>query len=91
MGLRFRKLENTCLAIQTCIILHNYAIKQRDRYIDPAEFLELDDSDVESDSDDENAPRPTNDNETLTSGKRFRNYIIRSNFTRDGEPIIPLR
>ena len=92
MGFRFRKLEHTCQAIQACIILHNYAIKQRDKYIDPADFLELDSSDSESDSDDENDRyRPRNDNETTLSGKRFRNYIIRNNYTRPGEPIDQIR
>ena len=90
MGLRFRKLANTCLAIQTCIILHNYAIKQRDKYIDPADFLELDNSEEESDSDsdDEMPVRPTTDRETLDSGKHFRNFIIRNNFTSNDEPIV---
>ena len=92
MGFRFRKLQHTCQAIQACIILHNYAIKQRDTYIDPSVFLELDSSDSESDSDEESEHfRPQNDNETLTSGKCFRNYIIRNNFTRAGERIDPLQ
>ena len=48
IGLRFRKLSDCCIAIQTCIVLHNYAVMQRE-YIEYTRNANLDDTIAEDD------------------------------------------
>lgn len=42
VGLRFRSAEKSCVIIQSCLVLHNIAIRRRD-FIEPKVNARLDD------------------------------------------------
>ena len=66
IGLRYRKLHHCCMAIQACIILHNYAIMQWE-HIEYTRHANLDDAVGEDDG----YQRPHTEMQVRAAGQQY--------------------
>lgn len=75
VGLRFRSPEKSCLIIQSCLVLHNIAIRRRD-YIEPKVSTDLDEV--------EDRSGVLNDVEATEAGRVVQKYYAETYFAQRG-------
>ena len=84
MGLRMKEMADNCLIIQTCIILHNFALAKDDP-IELEQFLEIQAEILarlqREASEEQNDSIEIDDRAVLSAGKRFRQYVVDTHFT----------
>ena len=79
-----KDIADNCLIIQTCILLHNFALGQNNN-IELEQFLEIQAEILarlqREMVEEQNEPMEMDDRAILQAGKRFRQYIVDTHFT----------